>query len=221
MAAARDLFNSALHPIIVRICSEFARSGCDGLFLTAVSSDGIRLPVERIVRELETANRVWFVVVDGAQDFCHSGADLRCCDLYLTGAHKWLGAYHPLGIGLYGRRRTKGRIETVLAQMATSGDIDDPLLRFSDRLEAGLLGGLAETVSVASLFSCQGAVDDCLNSTHSHDSSYANRLNSRESIATLTKTEGCNLLSRILHSVQESYCSSPMRVSWVGWHRKL
>jgi hypothetical protein len=51
------------------IRAEFVRNGCDGLFLTAVSNLGPRLPVERIVRAVETAGRTWFTVVDGAQDF--------------------------------------------------------------------------------------------------------------------------------------------------------
>jgi selenocysteine lyase/cysteine desulfurase len=176
--------------LVERIRSEFTRNGCDGLFLTAVSSDGIRLPVERIVRSLEARCRVKFVGVDGAQDFCHAGADLRCCDLYLAGSHKWLGAYHPLGIGFYGRRRSIGRIETTLVTMTACGDLDDPLLRFSGRLEAGSLAGLAETVSVAPLFSCQGAVDDCLGSLDAAGSVFTDRLKTLETTAELSQAEG-------------------------------
>jgi selenocysteine lyase/cysteine desulfurase len=176
--------------LIRKICTEFTRNNCDGLFLTAVSSDGLRLPAERIVQTLEDTFPVRFVAVDGAQDFCHAGADLRCCDLYLAGAHKWLGAYHPLGIGFYGRRRTTGNIETTLATMTASGDLDDPLLRFSDRLEAGSLAGLAETVSVAPLFSCQGAVDDYLGSLDAAGSLFTERLRRLETTAELAHAEG-------------------------------
>ena len=147
--------------VVEVIRGEFRRRRCDGLFLTAVSNLGLRLPVERIVRAVEAAGRTWFTVVDGAQDFCHVTADLASeyCDLYLAGSHKWLGAYHPMGLGFYGRRRSRSFIETVLAEGLRTGEIDDPLLRFSGQLEAGVLAE-TETVSLASLFACQGAVAD-------------------------------------------------------------
>jgi hypothetical protein len=150
--------------VVERVCATFARERCDGLFLTAVSHLGVRLPVERIVRRLEAAHEVWFVVIDGAQDFCHASADLRSeyCDLYLASCHKWLGAYHPMGLGFYGRRRSRGVIETVLSHLTAAGDLDDPLLRFAAQLEADALDGTSETVNLTSLFSCQGAVADAL-----------------------------------------------------------
>ena len=52
--------------LIDRLCAAFRRARCDGLFLSAVSNWGVRLPVERIVRRLEAAHRIGFVVVDGA-----------------------------------------------------------------------------------------------------------------------------------------------------------
>ena len=142
----------------------YLREGCDGLFLTAVSNLGIRLPIERLVRSLEAAGAVRFVVIDGAQDFCHAAADLRndYCDLYLAGSHKWLGAYHPMGLGFYGRPRSRSFIETVLARLVGGGEMDDPLLRFSIQLEADALDGATETVGLAPLFACQGAVADAL-----------------------------------------------------------
>ncbi|HEX4614248.1 MAG TPA: aminotransferase class V-fold PLP-dependent enzyme [Urbifossiella sp.] len=90
--------------LVDRVCDTFARGGCDGLFLSAVSNWGVRLPVEPIVRRLEASHRVWFVVVDGAQEFCHTPGRLGAeyCDLYLAGSHKWLGAHHPMGLGFYG-----------------------------------------------------------------------------------------------------------------------
>jgi hypothetical protein len=139
-------------------------NGCDGLFLTAVSHLGVRLPVERIVRALEAAHELRFVVIDGAQDFCHVGADLRndYCDLYLAGCHKWLGACHPMGLGFYGRRRSRGVIETVLEQLLQAGEVNDPLLLLSTQLEGDRLDGRTETVNLAPLFAGQGAVDDAL-----------------------------------------------------------
>ncbi|MBX9578871.1 MAG: aminotransferase class V-fold PLP-dependent enzyme [Gemmataceae bacterium] len=142
----------------------YLREGCDGLFLTAVSNLGVRLPIERVVRSLEAAGAVRFVVIDGAQDFCHAPADLRndYGDLYLAGSHKWLGAYHPMGLGFYGRPRSRSFIETVLALLVAGGGLDDPLLRFSTQLEDDALDGTTETVGLAPVFACQGAVADAL-----------------------------------------------------------
>ncbi len=146
------------------LCDRFARDHCDGLYLTAVSNHGVRLPASRVVRRLESAHTVRAVVVDGAQEFCHLGPSLGAgyCDLYLAGSHKWLGGYHPLGIAFYGRGRSRDRVETILAHMAACGDLDDPLLRFSSRLEAGARKASGETVNLAPLFSAQGAAGDAL-----------------------------------------------------------
>ncbi len=140
----------------------YSSAKCDGLFLPAVSNLGVRLPLEAIVRSVEAEHEVRFVVVDGAQDFCHAGADLGSgfCDLYLSGCHKWLGAYHPLGIACYGRRRSVGVIATTLGHLTATNEIDDPLLRFSAHLESDDFEPPAETVSVVPLITCRGAVED-------------------------------------------------------------
>ena len=159
------LHSGASEDDVVRVIRDrFVSAGCDGLFLTAVSHLGVRLPVVRLVRELEAVRAVRFVVVDGAQDFCHVSADLRddFCDLYLAGCHKWLGAYYPLGLGFYGRRRSRGMIEAIRTHLLASGELDDPLLRFAPELETGQPGPLMETVNLAPLFSCQGAVEEAL-----------------------------------------------------------
>lgn len=148
--------------LIDLVCERFARAGCDGLFLTSVNNLGVRFPVERVVRRLEARHTVRVVVIDGAQEFCHLPSSLGSdtCDLYLAGSHKWLGGYHPLGIGYYGRRRSRGRVETVVAHDIRTGEIDDPLLRFTSRLERGTKEPLSETVNLVPLFSAQGAVAD-------------------------------------------------------------
>jgi hypothetical protein len=144
------------------VCERYAATGCDGLYLTAVSNLGVRFPVERVVRRLEARHAVRAVVVDGAQEFGQFPTPVGAgvCDLYLAGSHKWLSGYHPLGIAFYGRRRSRGRVETILANDLGSGAIDDPLLRFVTRLEAERSDHQSETVSLAPLFSAQGAVRD-------------------------------------------------------------
>lgn len=148
--------------LIDRVCDVYPREQCDGLFLTAVSNWGIRFPIEPVVRRLEGAHLVWAVAVDGAQDFCHTPGRLEAeyCDLYLTGCHKWLSAHHPMGLAFYGRRRSRGVIDTILSRMRVSGDLDDPLLRFSGQLETGTLDGVTETVNLLPLFSARAAVED-------------------------------------------------------------
>src|SRR5207245_2853810 len=80
--------------VLTALRDRYLRARCDGLFLTGISHLGIRLPIEELVRSLEGAREPRFVVVDGAQEFCHVPLDLRndYCDLYLAGCHKWLQA---------------------------------------------------------------------------------------------------------------------------------
>ena len=144
------------------VCRRFAGAGCDGLYLTAVNNLGVRLPCERIVRKLEAVQPVRVAVVDGAQEFCQfppaNGGGY--CDMYLAGSHKWLGGHQPLSLAFYGRRRSRERVETVLGHMTDSGDLDDPLLRFTSRPEAGGRDPLTETVNLTPLFTAQGAAGD-------------------------------------------------------------
>jgi hypothetical protein len=142
------------------------------LFLAAVSNLGPRLPVERISKAVNGVREARLVVIDGAQDFVHVSADIRkeYCDLYLAGCHKWLGAYHPMGLAFYGRPRSKTYIETMLAGLIADRDIDDPLLRFASQLELNETDCETETVNLAALFSCQGAVAETL--TKARDLSY-------------------------------------------------
>lgn len=161
---AADILQKRLcaQEVAKRVASEFIRFGCDGLFLTAVGNRGIRLPISEIVNTLR--DRCRFVVIDGAQDFCHVGRDVvpESCDLYLAGCHKWLAGFHPLGIAFYGSRRSRCLIEIVLQQMFERFHLDDPLLRFVERLPHPDESEAGETVNLAALFSCSGAVHDAM-----------------------------------------------------------
>lgn len=140
--------------LIDRIVRSYRQNHCDGLFLPAVSHDGIRLPVEPIVRRIESEGELRFVVVDGAQAFCHVPTNLGrgYCDLFLAGCHKWLGSYLPMGVGFYGRLRSRQVVDAEASRMLATGELDDPLLRFTTQLEEGRLDGTTETVSLAALF---------------------------------------------------------------------
>ena len=164
LGVRRAVFEDGLTPgqLAEFVADEAVARRGDALFLPAVTSDGVRLPVERIVRAVEARRELTFVAADGAQDFCHVGPDLGGdhCDLYLAGCHKWLGAYHPMGLAFYGRRRTRTLTEATAAGLLESGELDDPLLRFSEHLESGRLDGGTETVNLAGLFAGQAAADD-------------------------------------------------------------
>ncbi|MBY0458459.1 MAG: hypothetical protein K2V38_14060 [Gemmataceae bacterium] len=148
--------------LVDRVCERFAAAKCDGLFLTAVSNLGVRFPVERVVRRLEGRCTVRAVVVDGAQEFAQVAGSMAVgvSDLYLAGSHKWLGGYHPLGIAFAGRRRSLGRVPTVLESELAAGELDDPLMRLVGRLEERRGDLISETVSLAPVFTAQGAVAD-------------------------------------------------------------
>ena len=92
-----DGFDSeAVADRIATYCRQF---DCDGLFLAAVSHDGIRLPIDTICERVRSHCNVRFVIVDGAQAFCHTpNVGHSSVDIYIAGAHKWLRAMHPLGM---------------------------------------------------------------------------------------------------------------------------
>lgn len=150
--------------VAARVLGCFRRSGCDGLFLTAVSNLGVRLPVARIASGAELVGPLQFVAVDGSQELNHLPTDLggEHCDLYLAGCHKWLGAGQPLALAAYGRRRSRGMIDTRLARLTAAGVIDDPLLRLTARLEGGGVEAGGETVPLLPLFAAHGAVEDAV-----------------------------------------------------------
>jgi selenocysteine lyase/cysteine desulfurase len=164
----------------------------DGLFLTAVSHLGQRLPLEKLVQSLEAVQEIWAIVVDGAQDFCHASADLsnEYCDLYLAGCHKWLRGFHPMGLGYYGRNRSRGTIQTLLQKLLDTGELDDPLLRFTTQLEGAKLNGETETVNLVSLFTCQGAAMDALEQPASLETSFQSRRQNLIQVADMTKACG-------------------------------
>ncbi|MBA3312943.1 MAG: aminotransferase class V-fold PLP-dependent enzyme [Planctomycetaceae bacterium] len=148
--------------LAARIADVALREMCDGLFLPAVSHDGVALPAAEMVRTAERVSEVRFVVIDGAQAFCHIPVDLSggWCDLFLAGCHKWLGAYHPLGLAFCGRNSSADAIRTAALRPHYDGGTDDPLLSLLAAFETGELEGFGETVNTGPLFSCSGALHD-------------------------------------------------------------
>jgi len=150
--------------IVKCLADAYITHNCDGLFLPAVSHDGIRLPLREVYGTITQTRSPKFVAVDGAQAFCQipTRSDLPYCDLYLTGCHKWLGAHLPMGVAFSPRLRSQEFIRQTKRAMIRSFELDDPLLAFTDAVERDAQTGFSETVNLISLFSCRAAVADCL-----------------------------------------------------------
>ena len=136
----------------------YRREQCEGLFLSAVSFDGIRLPLNEIVAALSKGRAPHFIVVDGAQALAHLPTDMPVCDVYLSGCHKWLSAGTPMGLAFQPRRSSHGFLQTLANEMTMRGELDDALFLFVDQLETGRLERFTETVGPAGLFACAAAV---------------------------------------------------------------
>jgi hypothetical protein len=65
-------------------------------------------------------------------------------------------------LGFYGRRRSRARIETLVDHLLSTGELDDPLLRFTTQIESATIDGEMETVNLMPLFTSQGAAADAL-----------------------------------------------------------
>jgi hypothetical protein len=157
-AALREGLGTA--DFVRTLAARYRREQCEGLFLSAVSFDGIRLPVTEVVALLSHVRPPLFVVVDGAQALAHLPADLPPCDVYLAGCHKWLGAGHPLGLAVQPRPGSRSFIGRLADKMIAAGILDDPLLGFTGQLERSRQHAFGETVDLAGLFSCGGAAAD-------------------------------------------------------------
>jgi hypothetical protein len=144
------------------LADQYVSGGCDGLFLPAVDHLGIRLPLREIVRGIERRAELRFVFVDAAQAFCHVPMDsaVDVADFIVAGSHKWLGAYLPMGISFWGRRRHANIDCGRTTPLRRTGRFDDPLLRFTQQLDGGTLDSHSETANLTSLFACAGAVAD-------------------------------------------------------------
>lgn len=148
--------------VVSRLTEAYRRHGCDGLFWAAVSHDGIRIRTAPLLSALRRRSQVRFAVIDGAQELAHVPADLAApgSDVWLAGAHKWLGGHQPLGIAcLANSDSSRHLLQAAIADCRTRLS-DDPLLRFLLRLEGHDLPDVRETVNLAPLFSTWGALRD-------------------------------------------------------------
>lgn len=144
------LSSNDLHDLI---CSAFAWHDCDGIFLPAVSHEGIRLPTQAICRTVRAMQPRALVVVDAAQAFAHVPDPLAIAeaDVVLMGAHKWLGAGVPLGIAT---------IALSVQKAFYQAGRNDPLLHFLTAMEASKSRLQGETVNTWPLVACRGALTE-------------------------------------------------------------
>jgi aspartate aminotransferase-like enzyme len=142
--------------VIERIANAYSARRCEAMFLPEVSHDGIRLPWPRLVQLVRQEAGPAFMVIDGGQAFGQVSIDLSSipCDFYVAGSHKWLGAYLPLGVGFCPSSKTATLIRQGIHR------IDDPLLRFLERMETKDENRFSETVNMTPLFSCRAAIAD-------------------------------------------------------------
>ena len=95
--------------LVELVASQCQAQHCDGLLLSAVTFEGVRLPVPEICQRIRASSGLGFVVVDGAQALSHAPLELdhEHCDFLVAGSHKWLRAYQPMGFGFAAARRPK------------------------------------------------------------------------------------------------------------------
>ena len=144
------------------IVAAFRESRSAGLFLPAISHDGVKLPVRSIADAIKRERELRFFAVDGAQHLAHGDASFTemDCDFYLAGTHKWLRSLYPLGVGVYGPPRSCDMIDTTVAELHVAGILTDPLTQFVSQLESQKLDGVTETVNLSGLLAAHGAMLD-------------------------------------------------------------
>jgi hypothetical protein len=176
--------------LIAQIVQAFVEQKCEGLFLAAVSHDGVRLPPAELLTALRREANVRFAVIDGAQELAHVPIDLEKigCDIWLAGAHKWLGSHQPLGIACLANPQLAPSLHESL--IAESHDCDDPLLRFLLRLQGHAVRDIWETVNLAPLFSTWGALGDLSTESGSQTSRYRQRQDNAALVNQLAAAHG-------------------------------
>lgn len=137
-----------------RVFDTFVQTGCDGLALPLIDHRGVTLPVDRITHRLcEIRHRPACVVVDASQALGHVPIDLPSldCDFLVAGAHKWVGGYHPLGIGVARQPSSQETLKLVDT---------DPLLRLSQEASGAARDRHGETAAILPLLTATGAMTD-------------------------------------------------------------
>lgn len=163
--------------IIEHLLRKFREQRCDGLFLPAVSSLGICLPVAPFVQRLKQQLSVRFALIDAAQSFCQmpDPGISGCCDILVTGCHKWLGAHLPMGVAVAGNTLTAEQFRCVIHGPRHSATCDDPLLQLTEQLQMGRVNRYTETVNILPMLSANAALANSKNHRDTMVSEYRQR----------------------------------------------
>lgn len=146
--------------LTTRVQATFFDHGCDGVFLPALSNLGVRLPVSNMISYLRSSGELRFALIDSAQSFCHlpPTSSALLANVAITGCHKWLRGMLPMGIAVCGRPLVSEQIQAILKMPASSCDVEDPLLRFTQELCGQSVNKFSETVNIAPMFSANAAI---------------------------------------------------------------
>ncbi len=121
---------------------------------------GIKLPIEKIVTEIEKIAPLRFVVVDAAQSI--NQVDQKSlssiADFVFFGTHKWLKSLIPMGVGVFCKPSSRSFVEESIERYLNDGRMSDPLLAFSS--QDCRSKQFSETVNLTPLFAGAGAVWD-------------------------------------------------------------
>ncbi len=174
--------------LIDSVLEAYSHNNCDGLCLSAVTCRGVRLPVPELVTAVSRVRQPTFVVADAAQAVNHMPLGLTAphCDFLVAGCHKWLRAYHPMGLGFSGRPRADRVLAEVSQEMAEQGQLDDPLLSFTWELENGRCEAFSETVNLAPLFTTAAAIARLWHSRHGRSQEFDRQIANTDRVAELT-----------------------------------
>ncbi len=137
-----------------RVCDAYIENCCDGLVLPLIDHRGIFLPIPQIASQLREAGHApKQFVVDVSQAIGHIEIDFESlgCDLAIGGAHKWLGGYHPLGIGIAKNSFPKKGSQCLLS---------DPILRLTQEAAGHHTVRHGETAAILPLITAAGALAD-------------------------------------------------------------
>jgi len=132
-----------------KIIGSYLGSECDALVLTQVTQQGVRIPCERIVKEIRSINPSALILIDGAQGF---GLELsrtvaRHADIYFGVGHKWLEG-SALAFAVAPREASVGLIKATLHDLVERYLVTDPYLRIIAHLSGFLRGQMYETISL-------------------------------------------------------------------------
>ncbi len=178
--------------VVNRLVEYYAREDCDGLLLSAVTCHGVKLPIPEIVPALSRVRQPRFVVVDAAQAVNHTPLRLTVphCDFLVAGCHKWLRAYHPMGLGFCCRPEADSIVAEVSMEMTECGQLDDPLLRFTCELENSRCQPFSETVNLAPLFTTAAAVSRIWHSPHGRIDEFDRQIANADRVAEVADSTG-------------------------------